>query len=421
MKIHSFGRWKKKGRAVVSMLMGAVIFLALVGSAWANYTLGDLSLQNDWVGGDTGVPFASNFPNSNVIENTGGVAFAGSQFWRLSGSYNAGDGAPMSPYVATVGAPNGDSVFGAPYDTPFTIDGDQSVISFAFRAVAPGDGSRLSIYEGDRGPDPAGRSRTGTNIYLEATSPGLVTISYYQLSSTDSCLNQDFPSVTIATVAAGSWHTVKMTTTYPNIIPADLTTYGTTTYVIDETAPGQVTVTDNRAAWVHAYNSCVPFVYSPGNSLYFGSSYNDYPTHQGFYLDNVSMKVNNTSTQTTVGSFFTSFEASEPANTVTYNGNGSTGGSVPVDSFTHVPLETVTLLGPGSLTREGYSFTGWNTAADGSGTNYSGTANIVMGSGDVALYAVWTLIQQVPTLSAWAQIILILSLLALSARYVLKP
>jgi uncharacterized repeat protein (TIGR02543 family) len=409
------GKW---GCSAMSMLAGAVISGVFAGSAWAAaYTLGDLNLQNGWDGGIDGVPFTSNWANSNVIENTGGVAFAGSQYWRLSGSYSAGIGTPQSPYVATVGAPNATSVFGAPNNSPFAIAGDQSVISFAFKAVAPGDGSRLGIYEADRGLPPAHQSRTGTNIYLVATSAGLVTISNYQLSSTDSCGNQDFPSVTLATVAADTWHTVKMTTTYPNIIPADLTTYGTTTYVIDEGTPGQVTVTDNRAAWVHPYNYCVPVAYSPGNALWFGSSFNDYPTHQGFYLDNVSMKVNNTATNTTVGSFFTGFEASEMPYTVTYSGNGSTGGSVPTDSFTHVPLEPVTLLAPGDLTKAGYSFAGWNTAADGSGTSYAGTDNIVMGSGDITLYAIWTSPASIPTLSALMQVLLTLLVLGFGMRH----
>ena len=41
-----------------------------------------------------------------------------------------------------------------------------------------------------------------------------------------------------------------------------------------------------------------------------------------------------------------------------------------------------------SFTREGYSFTGWNTKADGSGTNYSDGATVTPG-GDLELYAQW--------------------------------
>ena len=41
-----------------------------------------------------------------------------------------------------------------------------------------------------------------------------------------------------------------------------------------------------------------------------------------------------------------------------------------------------------SFTREGYSFTGWNTKADGSGTSYSDGATVTPG-GDLELYAQW--------------------------------
>ena len=55
--------------------------------------------------------------------------------------------------------------------------------------------------------------------------------------------------------------------------------------------------------------------------------------------------------------------------TVTYNGNGNTGGSVPTDgSNPYSAGANVTVLGnTGSLVKTGYTFSGWNTAANGSG------------------------------------------------------
>jgi len=41
-------------------------------------------------------------------------------------------------------------------------------------------------------------------------------------------------------------------------------------------------------------------------------------------------------------------------------------------------------------TREGYTFTGWNTAANGSGTAYAVGAGVTIGSSNVVLYAQWT-------------------------------
>jgi uncharacterized repeat protein (TIGR02543 family) len=82
-----------------------------------------------------------------------------------------------------------------------------------------------------------------------------------------------------------------------------------------------------------------------------------------------------------------------PTYTVTYNGNTNTGGTVPIDGNAYVAGATVTVLGnTGSLVKTGYTFGGWNTAANGSGTSYAGGATFAMGSGNITLYAKWTLI-----------------------------
>ena len=77
--------------------------------------------------------------------------------------------------------------------------------------------------------------------------------------------------------------------------------------------------------------------------------------------------------------------------TVTYDGNGNTGGSVPLDaSSPYAQSATVTVLGnTGSLVRTGFIFNGWNTAADGSGTPYSAADTFAMPPLDVTLYAQW--------------------------------
>lgn len=80
-----------------------------------------------------------------------------------------------------------------------------------------------------------------------------------------------------------------------------------------------------------------------------------------------------------------------PTHTVTYNGNGNTGGSAPSDvSSPYTEGDTVTVLGnSGTLVKTGYSFAGWNTAANGSGTDYAPAATFAMGTGNVTLYAKW--------------------------------
>ncbi len=87
------------------------------------------------------------------------------------------------------------------------------------------------------------------------------------------------------------------------------------------------------------------------------------------------------------------FLSSCPANPtlrVTYEGNGSTGGSVPVDSALYRTGDVVTVLpNDGGLSLSCRTLTAWNTQADGAGTDYAAGATFIMGSSDVALHARW--------------------------------
>jgi uncharacterized repeat protein (TIGR02543 family) len=77
--------------------------------------------------------------------------------------------------------------------------------------------------------------------------------------------------------------------------------------------------------------------------------------------------------------------------TVTYNGNGSDGGSAPAatshDAGTGGSI-TVTVAGVGSLTKTGHTFAGWNTKTDGNGMDYAPGDHSIPGS--ITLYAKWT-------------------------------
>lgn len=72
---------------------------------------------------------------------------------------------------------------------------------------------------------------------------------------------------------------------------------------------------------------------------------------------------------------------------VTYDANEGKG--TVTDSNEYKPYDVVTVLGGKDLSREGYTFTGWNTEADGSGLEYEvdGTFEI---SSDITLFAQWT-------------------------------
>ncbi len=77
---------------------------------------------------------------------------------------------------------------------------------------------------------------------------------------------------------------------------------------------------------------------------------------------------------------------------VTYNGNGNTGGTAPNDSNSPYNYNaSVTVLGnTGSLTKTGNTFSGWNTKADGTGTTYQPSNTFSMPANNVVLYAKWT-------------------------------
>ncbi|MHA7582797.1 S-layer homology domain-containing protein [Paenibacillus vandeheii] len=75
---------------------------------------------------------------------------------------------------------------------------------------------------------------------------------------------------------------------------------------------------------------------------------------------------------------------------ITYNGNGATSGNVPLDNQTYKPQSQVAILGnTGSLMKTGYTFAGWNTAADGHGENYSAGDTFLIGTSNVTLFAKW--------------------------------
>ncbi len=85
--------------------------------------------------------------------------------------------------------------------------------------------------------------------------------------------------------------------------------------------------------------------------------------------------------------------------TLIYDGNDETSGDVPVDaSSPYAENATVTVLGnSGSLAKTGYLFSGWNTAADGSGTHYDEDDTFSMPAENTVLYAEWTFGPIVPT------------------------
>ncbi|MGF7050178.1 putative repeat protein (TIGR02543 family) [Paenibacillus sp. DS2015] len=79
---------------------------------------------------------------------------------------------------------------------------------------------------------------------------------------------------------------------------------------------------------------------------------------------------------------------------VSYDGNGATGGLVPIDSQPYEIGNSVTVAdNTGSLVKTGFTFNGWNTKVDGSGTSYAANDTFNISAANVILYAAWDINQ----------------------------
>lgn len=86
---------------------------------------------------------------------------------------------------------------------------------------------------------------------------------------------------------------------------------------------------------------------------------------------------------TVTASATVSIPALAPA-TITFNANGGSGSVDAISTYVGV----ANTIPSNSLTRTGYTFNGWNTESNGSGTAYA-TGSTITPSGDVTLYAQW--------------------------------
>jgi len=86
---------------------------------------------------------------------------------------------------------------------------------------------------------------------------------------------------------------------------------------------------------------------------------------------------------------------------VVYSANGDTGGAVPISKLLRKGQGITVDGNSGNLTKSGYTFVGWNTAADGNGDEYlpGELYNINIGT-DITLYAAWLQLLSPPVLTA---------------------
>ena len=82
------------------------------------------------------------------------------------------------------------------------------------------------------------------------------------------------------------------------------------------------------------------------------------------------------------------FSDSGPVYSVIYDGNENDSGNPP-EQYAYTNGATAAVSGSGTLAKTDYTFSGWNTAADGTGTSYAEDDTITIGSEDITLYAQW--------------------------------
>ena len=125
-----------------------------------------------------------------------------------------------------------------------------------------------------------------------------------------------------------------------------------------------------------------------GNILTLSSGYTDISTSCGFRMYMYSSEAG-TGTAGLAGPITISgtFELTVSSYTVSYNSNGGSGTMTDASS-PYTPGANVTVL-TNTFTRSGFVFSGWNTAANGSGTSYANASTITGIAANTTLYAQW--------------------------------
>lgn len=135
------------------------------------------------------------------------------------------------------------------------------------------------------------------------------------------------------------------------------------------------------------YGSAMPTATAPTRTGYTFGGYWDAPS-DGTQYYSAAMASLRTWDKATASTLYARWTAN--TSTVAYNGNGSTGGVTASSEHTYDTASPLTLNG---FTRDGYTFIGWNTAANGRGTSYFDGATILnltdVNGASVTLYAQW--------------------------------
>jgi uncharacterized repeat protein (TIGR02543 family) len=135
---------------------------------------------------------------------------------------------------------------------------------------------------------------------------------------------------------------------------------------------------------------------SPNNAFYTansGTSWTTIPRTSYPYALIVPNADNSLTTITIIPSSGSKYVSpSLPNYTVEYNGNSNTSGTLPIPQYMDPYISGTTSItlrtNSGVLAKTGFVFSGWNTAADGTGTSYAVSATY-NSAASIILYAKW--------------------------------
>ncbi|MEI7497975.1 MAG: InlB B-repeat-containing protein [Candidatus Falkowbacteria bacterium] len=120
-------------------------------------------------------------------------------------------------------------------------------------------------------------------------------------------------------------------------------------------------------------------------SAWTGDGY--YPTTSTAFR-NITINANYTSNVFVTFRSATSTSTTTAGYTVTYNGNGNTGGTAPIDNKIYLSGSYAQAAYAGTMTKTGHNFS-WNTKADGTGVVMGQGTVFQIGSSSVVFYANW--------------------------------
>jgi uncharacterized repeat protein (TIGR02543 family) len=137
------------------------------------------------------------------------------------------------------------------------------------------------------------------------------------------------------------------------------------------------------------------FTTTPGAAIYYTTNGDAPSAGSTLYTGAITINTDETVKALAVASGYDSSIVSSNTYTVrkyavTYNVGTVTSGSTPSDYTTYAKGDQMTVKALGSVTKTGYSFTGWTIGSVGNGTVYAAADAIVMGTSSITLYANWT-------------------------------